>query len=145
MNYRDFKPRFLHFVISVKKESQKLEWLISSVTGEAHNLISKLDLVDSNYAIALARLDERYLNSDFVKENLLKKVLEFKIDPKIPFIKVPSVITSLTNMLDTLKETHKIDCYERAGMELVRCILFHKLPEKIKKNLIYKLIKIIQL
>ena len=111
MNYRDFKPRFLHFVTSVKNESQKLEWLISSVTGEAHNLIGKLDLIDTNYKVALDKLDKKYLNSDFVEQSLLSTVYNFKIDPKIILNKVPSAITSLTNTLDTLKDIYKMNFF----------------------------------
>ena len=137
-NYRDFLPRFEHFVNKVTMDKYKLEWLKSSISGDAFSLVKNLDLVDSNYKIALDKLANKYLNNDYIKEKLIGSVLEFKCDKDIEVNKVPSVVTALTNNLDVLKNSHGIDFYSGSGMELVRCTLFNNLPNEVKKGLIFK-------
>ena len=70
-NYRDFLPRFEHFVNRVATDKHKLEWLKSSISGDAFSLIKNLDLVDSNYKIALNKLADKYLNNEYIKEKLI--------------------------------------------------------------------------
>ena len=113
--FRDFLPRFEHFVFRLKSDKHKLEYLMSSVSGDALALIKNLPLEDVNYKIALDKLKKKYLNSDFIKEKLLSSILNFKFEHKIKINKVPSVITGLTNDIDALKSTHKVDCYRGSG------------------------------
>ena len=139
--FRDFLPRFKHFVSGVKKDANKLEWLKSSISGDAQALIKNLSLEDVNYAIALKRLEDKYLNNEYIKEKLITSILKFKCDNKLQISKIPSMITSLCNDLDELKNSHEIDPYEGSGGEFVRHNLYHGLPDKIGSGLIQKLNK----
>ena len=139
--FSDFLPRFKHFVSGVKKDVNKLEWLKSSISGDAQALIKNLSLEDVNYAIALKRLEDKYLNNEYIKEKLITSILKFKCDNKLQISKIPSMITSLCNDLDELKNSHEIDPYEGSGGEFVRHILYHGLPDKIRSGLIQKLNK----
>ena len=64
--YRDFIDRFNFFVAKCSNKAEKLQWLKSSVKGDASHLIKNLSLDEANYDIAIKRLADRYLNPDSI-------------------------------------------------------------------------------
>ena len=54
--FSSFLSKFEFFIATCTTNVQKLQWLQTSVEGEAIGLIKHLSLVDDNYAIALKKL-----------------------------------------------------------------------------------------
>ena len=75
-----FKALYRKFQIFVKDcedDSSRLQWLQSSVKGDAAHLISKLSLNDANYDIVLKVLKSHYWNEDRILDKLLGKITKF--------------------------------------------------------------------
>ena len=134
--FSDFWSRFQHFTKKCVGKSDKLEWLKSSVKGEAHLLIKNLSLEDSNYDTAVTRLHNKYLNPASVKHSLLQSVLNFKCESGVRYTKAESAITALANDLDELKNVHKLDIGVELCKELLREIIFYRLPADVRIGLI---------
>ena len=86
-NYRDFLSRFEFFVIKCFSNVEKLKWLKNSVKGDAVYLIKNLSLSADNYATALGRLLNRYLNPETVKHSLMQSFISFKCESNPKFTK----------------------------------------------------------
>ena len=134
--FKDFWSRFEHFTKKVASPSDKLEWLKSSIKGEAHNLIKNLTLDDSNYRVAVDKLKAEYLNPDVVKHSLLQSVLNFKCESGQRYLKVESAVNCLSNELEDLKNIHILDIGDELCNELLREILFYRLPADVRLDLI---------
>ena len=106
-NYRDFFSRFEFFVLKCSSNVEKLQWLKSSVKGDAAFLIKNLSLNDDNYQTALDRLSKRYLNPETVKHSLLQSVIGFKCGSNPKYTKAQSAMTNFANNLEELKTVHK--------------------------------------
>ena len=133
--FKDFLSRFEHFTKKVANGADKLEWLMSSVKGEAHNLIKNLTLDSSNYDIALNKLKAEYLNPEAVKHTLLQTILNFKCESG-KIVKVKSTVNNWSNDLEELKNVHKLEVGCNLCRELLREILFYRLPADIRIGLI---------
>ena len=136
--FSDFWSRFQHFTKKCTNNSDKLEWLKSSIKGEAHLLIKNLSLEESNYDVAVKRLHDKYLNPASVKHSLIQAVLNFKCESGTRYTKAESAITALANDLDDLKNVHKLDIGADLCKELLREIVFYRLPADLRIGLIDK-------
>ena len=134
--FSDFWSRFQHFTKKCVKDSDKLEWLKSSIKGEAHLLIKNLSLEDDNFEVAVKRLHEKYLNPATVKHSLLQSVLNFKCESGLRYAKAESAIVALANDLDELKNVHQLDIGVELCKELLREIVFYRLPADLRVGLI---------
>ena len=62
--YKNFLRDFEYYIINVRKNVDKLTWLLKSVKGTAYELIKNLSLESANYEVALAKLEKIYLNNE---------------------------------------------------------------------------------
>ena len=90
---------------------------------------------ESNYQVAIDRLKERYLNPEGVKHTLLQSILNFKCDAT-KLSKVESIVNNWANDLSELKNVHSLDVSLELCRELLREILFYRLPADIRLGLI---------
>ena len=133
--YRDFIQRFQFFVLKCTKPV-KLQWLQSSVKGDASLMIKHLTLTDANYDLALGKLEKRYSNPDSIKHSLLQTVLNFKCEANPKFTKALGAVTGFTNALDELRTTHELNTGDKMRDEILREILFYGLPIPLRQGLI---------
>ena len=77
-NFKDFWSRFEFFTKKCSSNAEKLEWLKSSIKGDAYQLIKHLSVIDANYDVAVQKLNDKYSNADSVKHSLLQSILNFK-------------------------------------------------------------------
>ena len=73
--YKSFIKKFEYFVINVEQLVDKLWWLLSSVKGDAYELIKNLSLEATNYQVALDKLNKTYLNDDKIKQSIVMSQL----------------------------------------------------------------------
>ena len=66
--------KFQFFIAKCSTNVEKLQWLQTSMEGEAVGLVKHFSLSEDNYAIALKRLKDRYSNPDVVKHILLQSI-----------------------------------------------------------------------
>ena len=77
--FKAFYRKFQIFVKDCEDDSSRLQWLQSSVKGDAAHLISKLSLNDANFEIAVNLLKSHYWNEDRILDKLLRKIMNFFI------------------------------------------------------------------
>ena len=134
--FKDFLSKFEFFTSKCNTNVEKLQWLQSSVEGEAVGLIKHFSLSDDNYAIALQRLTDRYSNPDVVKHSLLQSIISFKCDSGPKYSKTLSAITAFSNTLDELRTAHGLPKEGLLCNELLRELCFYNLPSEVKIGLI---------
>ena len=76
--YKSFIKKFEYFVINVEQLVDKLWWLLSSVKGDAYELIKNLSLEATNYQVALDKLNKTYLNDDKIKQSIVSTIYNYK-------------------------------------------------------------------
>merc|ERR1712002_1331877 len=80
VEFKDFLSKFDFFTAKCSSNLERLQWLKTSVEGEAAGLIKHLSLSEDNYQIALDKLNNRYSNPEVVKHALFQNLLSFKTD-----------------------------------------------------------------
>ncbi|XP_050516212.1 uncharacterized protein LOC126891078 [Diabrotica virgifera virgifera] len=99
-DYQSFIQLFSTLVIENPElnDLQRLIYLKSYVRGEPLELIKSLEVIDTNFLIALNTLKERYDNKARIVSNLIKRLL-----------KIPSLVKcspqALRNFLTSIKQT----------------------------------------
>ncbi|KYN10222.1 hypothetical protein ALC57_17637 [Trachymyrmex cornetzi] len=73
--FRDIFNSVIHSNATLSN-AQKLQYLKSSVTGEASSVISSLEISDANYDVAWSRLKERYDNERVVIQNHIRAIMD---------------------------------------------------------------------
>ena len=127
--YKSFFQKFQNYVRDCEDDSSRLQWLQSSVKGDAAHLISKLSLNNENYEIALKVLKSHYWNEDRILDKLLEKISKFSFpNPNKDFSNFTSTFVSLKVYLEELKSEHKLDFMEGMAERLLRHIVHHAMP-----------------
>ena len=134
--FSSFLSKFEFFIAKCSTNVEKLQWLQTSVEGEAVGLIKHFSLVEDNYAIALKKLTDRYSNPDVVKHMLFQSILSFKCEAGTKFSKTQSAMTAFSNTLDELRTVHNLPIGDLLCKELLREICFYNLPSEVRKGLI---------
>ena len=135
--YKSFIKKFEYFSVNVEFFFDKLWWLLSSVKGDAYELIKNLSLEGINYQVALDKLKKLYLDDDKIKQSIVSTIYNYKNpNPDKNYSNVLKGLTSLENHLAELKGVHEIDCYEPAANLIVSHIIFSNLPGPLKNELI---------
>ena len=98
--FKDFLSKFDFFKAKCSTKVEKLQWLKTSVEGEAVGLIKHLSLTEENFNIALNRLNDRYSNPDVVKHSLLQSIISFKCETGPKFTITLSAMNAFANTLD---------------------------------------------
>ena len=119
--------------------SVKLTYLRSYLTDYALKIITHLTINDSNYDIAINLLKEEFLDEDFITDEFLKQLCNEtpKYDPD--FNNVRQYLNETRAILYEL-QSYNVDLLQdnTAGSKLASHIVFSKLPNIIKKELVHK-------
>ena len=118
LSYRDFIQRFEFFALKFT-DAVKLQWLQSSVKGDAAPLVKHLSLSDGNYAVAKGKLENKYNNPDSIKHTLLQSILSFKCETNPKFTKCQASVTGFNNALVELKTIHEVDSGDKFQEEIL--------------------------
>ena len=116
----------------------KLAYLKSKVEGTAKLYIVNLEQTDDNYQIALKILEEKYLDKDFIKDELFKELLNAKPEYHVEYEKTKVFIQRTMNNLEDLKRNYECDLITppSGGNAFISHIIFSKLSPELQKALI---------
>ena len=130
--FKTFFRKFEIFTKDVEEDKDRLQWLQTSMRGDASHLISKLSLNDANYDIAVNLLKSHYLNEDRILDKLLSKITKFSFPcPNKDFSNFTSTFVSLNVYLEEIKSEHHLDFTEGTAERLLRHIVHHAMPASI--------------
>ena len=119
--------------------SAKLTYLRSYLTGYAYKIISHLSITDDNYNTAVALLKDEFLDTEFIADEYFTQII--KASPKYDhnFENVRQYLNETRAALHELK-SYNIDLMEEhtSGNKLISHIIFDKLPNIIKRELVHK-------
>ena len=141
MEFKNFLVQFKNCVDAGGKlgNSVKLTYLRSYLTGYAYKIISHLSITDDNYEVALSLLKDKFLDTEFIVDEYFRQIVNNapKYDPK--FDSVKKYLNETRAALHELK-TYNINLLERdtPGFKLVSHIIFDKLPNVFKRELVHK-------
>lgn len=82
---------------------QKLQYLKASLTGDASNVISSLEISDANYDVAWTLLKERYDNKRVIVQNHIKAILELPSMAKENYNELRQIADGATKHLHALQ------------------------------------------
>ncbi|XP_018377648.1 PREDICTED: uncharacterized protein LOC108770510 [Trachymyrmex cornetzi] len=100
--FRDMFNSVIH-LNSALSNAQKLQYLKSSVIGEASNIICSLELSDANYEVAWSRLRERYDNQRVVMQNHIRAIMELPSLAKENYIELRQIADGAAKHLHALQ------------------------------------------
>ena len=119
--------------------SAKLTYLRSYLTGYAYKIISHLSITDDNFDIAITLLKDEFLDTEFIADEYFRQII--KAFPKYDqsFENVRQFLNETRAALHELK-AYNIDLLEEdtSGNKLISHIIFDKLPNIIKRELVHK-------
>ncbi|KYN02977.1 hypothetical protein ALC62_06182 [Cyphomyrmex costatus] len=84
-------------------DAQKLQYLKSSVIGEASGIICSLEISDANYEVAWTCLKDRYDNERVVVQNHIKAIMELPSLSKENLLELRQVADGATKHLHALQ------------------------------------------
>ena len=120
-------------------KSTKLTYLKSYMRGYAQKLVQHLQITDDNYDTALDLLKTEFLNEDAIVEELIKKLLEIRPKFDQTFLETKIFIMEIRSIVSDLKQ-YGLDILSFiASSKLLSHIVFHKLPNIFKQELVRKL------
>lgn len=111
-SWTNFRDMFLSIVHNNARLSnvQRLQYLMSYVSGNAHKMISTLELTDANYTVAWQTLSDEYEDSDTMVHCHIDK---FYAIPKLTtatvssFTELYATASSVLNSLDAIRVTSR--------------------------------------
>ena len=109
-------------------------------TGLAFKNISRLDINDGNYMVALDLLKKEFMDSNKITDKLLDTILESepKYDPDYDNLRL--YVAEIRSILNDLNKSYNVDLESEGtgGYKLVSKIIFSKLPQAVQRELIKK-------
>ena len=119
--------------------SVKLTYLRSYLTDYAYRIISHLSISDDNYEVAVKLLKDEFLDLDYINDEYLKQLCENFPKHDSGFVSVRQYLNETRAILYELK-TYGVDflATDTAGCKLLSHIIFSKLPNAIKRELVHK-------
>ena len=136
LQFKAFLQKFDFFVKSIEDGAEKLQWLQNSVKGSAYESIKGLSLQPANYGIARATLIKDFQNLPRVKAALLEKISNCHFEKSDQSLrKVLGQLTALKNDMEELKTVFEIDVFDASAEEVIRHVVFSRLPGVLKSEL----------
>ena len=116
----------------------KLMYLKGKLTGLASQFVTNLELTNENYKIALDRLKKEFLDEGFIKDELIKQILNKQpgFDPK--YDKTRTYLAEIENIMNDLTVNYNLDCKSIAtsGNAIISQVVFSKLSPELQRGLI---------
>ena len=138
--FRDWYEQFKAVMSSWPKCEAKLKlaYLKSKVEGTAKLYIVNLEQSNDNYQIALKILEGKYLDKEFIKDELFKELLNAKPEFHVEYEKTKVYIQKTMNNLEDLKRNYSCDLITApsGGNAFISHIIFSKLSPELQKALI---------
>ena len=133
LNYKNFLNKFEYFVKSVSDKKDKLQWLMSSVQGDAFESIKNFTLDDNNYDAAILKLEKKYLNNEKIQQTIFRLIYQYSNpSPDKLFINVLKGLTEVENHIIELKKVNHLDCHQGAADKFISKIAFQNLPSQMR-------------
>ena len=122
-------------------DKSKLIYLKTKVTGLACQYIISLELTNENYEVAIKRLKKEFLDVDFIKDELIKQLLNKKPVYDTSYAKTRNYLSDIENIMNDLTKNYSLDCETdgTSGHAIISHVVFAKLSPEIQKSLIAKL------
>ena len=138
LNFKSFLSKFDFFVKSVEDDAEKLQWLQASLKGTAYETVKGYSLEAANFALARAALIKDFQNLPRVKAALLEKISNVQFDRSDQSLrKVLAQLTALKNNMEELKVVFEIDIFENSAEQVMRHVVFSRLPGQLKNELMH--------
>ena len=137
LTFKNFLENFTYFVQNVPNNKDKLQWMLSSVKGDAYQIIKGLSLNADNYRVAKEKLEKKYLSTEKIQKAIFASIYQYKnLNPDKTFNNVLQGLTSLENNIQDLASVHGLECREGAADRLVSLIILSNLPGQLCKELV---------
>ena len=142
LQYHAFISQFNNIVglRSNLTDGTKFTYLKNYLKGYALKLVQHLHVSDENYPVALNLLNKEFLNKDALVDNLLKKLFDLKPKFDTTYLETKVYINEVRCVLSDLK-LYDVDFAGFAGDSLISNVVFHKLPNTFKQELVRKTAK----
>jgi hypothetical protein len=141
LEFKNFLVQFQNCVDAGGRlpHSAKLTYLRSYLTGYAFKIISHLSINNENYDIALHLLRDEFLDIEYIIDESMKQFMDNSPKFDYNFGEVRLYLNETRALLYELK-TYDIDLMEdgSAGAKLASHIIFSKLPNILKRELVHK-------
>ena len=119
--------------------STKFTYLKTYLKGYALKLVQHLQVSDDNYLIGLDLLKSEFLYKDALIDDLIKKILDLKPKFDYQYLETKIYINEIRCVISDLA-THDLDFLnEAASNTLLSHIVFHRLPNPFKQELVRKI------
>ena len=119
-------------------DKNKLVYLRSKVKGTASSYLASLEVTNENYKEAIKLLKTHYEDKEFIKDELLKQILNELPGYDFEYTKTKLYIAKIKNLLNDLKRYYGVDLstVNSGGNVLVSHIVFAKLSNELQRAFI---------
>ena len=125
----------------------KLSYLQSKAQGDAGKFIKHLELKDENYEVALELLKKHFLDIEYIRDELIKKILILKPEYDPEYNKTLQYLAEIKNIVNDLNRHYAADfsfnppvnanpSIQTGGYYMLSQIVFSKLSIEMQKGLI---------
>ena len=111
----------------------KFSYLLGQLKSNALSLVSSLEVIATNYEVALGILQTNYEDKDLFTDNLVQRLLDVA-SPNYNLKELQSFRITVNSTLESLRQHHEVDRAEW----LLRVIIQRKLPKKVMETLYLK-------
>ena len=111
----------------------KFSYLLGQLKSNALSLVSSLEVIETNYEVALGILKTNYEDKDLFTDNLVQRLLDVA-SPNYNLKELQSFRITVNSTLESLRQHHEVDKAEW----LLRVIIQRKLPKKVMETLYLK-------
>ena len=137
LSYKDFKSKFQYFTKDIIDDKDRLQFLLSSVKGAAYEAIKGLTINQANFAVALNKLDKKYLSDEKIIKSIINNILQYKVvNPDANYNNVLEGLATLDNHLMELHNVHNLNCKIGAADKLISLIIIQNLPSQLRNEII---------
>ena len=140
VEYFDFSSKFKNIIgnRSNLTPATKLTYLKSFLKGYALKIVQNLQIIDSNYDVALELLDKEFLNKPALIDELLKKFLNLKPKYDPAYLETKTYLNEVRCLLADMKVFGIDFLGDNANCTLISHIVFNCLPVPFKQELVRK-------
>ena len=137
--FKDFITQFNNSIDESLSGSVKLTYLRSYLTGYAYKIIAHLSISDANYPVAISLLESEFLDIEHITDEYLKQIINSNPKFDSEFEGLRQFLNETRAALHELKG-YNVDLLEEgtAGNKLYSHIIFGKLPNAFKRELVHK-------
>ena len=139
LSFKDFFTQFNNSIDDSLSGSIKLTYLRNYLTGYAYQIISHLSISDEYYSVAVSLLKSEFLDEEYIVDEYFKKIINSSPKFDSDFEGLRQFLNESRASLYELK-SHNVNLMEEetSGNKLISHIIFDKLPNIFKRELVHK-------